>query len=111
MNLLKTHLNLSDLAILFVYVTSEVAWLITNRYLLAPSLLKEETVAEGMMGMRWAGGWAMCKTVMTLRLLSFQLSSLLILLFAAHTLTTVAKPDAVRCKPRVLWLIPFGGDK
>ena len=70
---LQRHLNFSDLLVIFIYVVSEICWLLTYS---------------------WRGGAILCKLVMLLRVLAFQSSSLIVVAVALNRLFAVLRPSS-----------------
>lgn len=68
LHLLKIHLNLSDLMIIFIYTTTKICWLITYQ---------------------WRGGDFLCKLIQFLNSTSFQISSNIIVCIALDRLLVV----------------------
>ncbi len=64
----KKHLNMADLLIFFVFVTSEACWLVS---------------------WEWRGGLILCKLVMFTRMLGFQMSSNLVVCIALNRYLSV----------------------
>ncbi|KAI6214136.1 G-PROTEIN-RECEP-F1-2 domain-containing protein [Aphelenchoides besseyi] len=68
LDILKRHLNYSDLLVIFIYVPSRAAWLLTYD---------------------WRGGNFLCATLKMAHTLSFQISSNIIVVIAVDRLLTV----------------------
>lgn len=68
MNTFKKHLNLADLIILFIFVTSEACWLVS---------------------WEWRGGIMLCKLVQFMRMMGFQISSNIIVCISINRLFSV----------------------
>lgn len=89
LNLLKLHLNVTDLMVLFIYVTAQVCWQITYE---------------------WRGGDFLCKVVKFLGSTSFQASSNLIVSVAMDRLFTVLNGNQwykKRFRRRTVWYVRF----
>lgn len=79
MHLLKLHLNISDLMILFVYTASQICWLITYE---------------------WRGGEFLCKFVKFSHTLSFGISSNVVVCIAFDRLASVFESKRRRSDER-----------
>ncbi|CAG9539026.1 unnamed protein product [Cercopithifilaria johnstoni] len=91
LDILKRHLNYSDLLVLFIYVPSRVCWLLTYD---------------------WRGGNSLCKIIKFLHTFSFQVSSNVIVCIALDRLLSVMSskhhsPEKAQQRTRVMLMIAW----
>uniref|UniRef100_A0A915Q6L8 G-protein coupled receptors family 1 profile domain-containing protein n=1 Tax=Setaria digitata TaxID=48799 RepID=A0A915Q6L8_9BILA len=91
LDILKRHLNYSDLLVLFIYVPSRVCWLLTYD---------------------WRGGNSLCKIIKFLHTFSFQVSSNVIVCIAIDRLLSVVSskhhsPEKAQRRTRAMLLIAW----
>uniref|UniRef100_A0A0R3RXB8 G_PROTEIN_RECEP_F1_2 domain-containing protein n=1 Tax=Elaeophora elaphi TaxID=1147741 RepID=A0A0R3RXB8_9BILA len=91
LDILKRHLNYSDLLVLFVYVPSRVCWLLTYD---------------------WRGGNTLCKIIKFLHTFSFQVSSNVIVCIAIDRLLSVMSskhhlPEKAQRRTRAMLMVAW----
>ncbi|KAL3982522.1 7 transmembrane receptor (rhodopsin family) protein [Acanthocheilonema viteae] len=91
LDILKRHLNYSDLLVLFIYVPSRVCWLLTYD---------------------WRGGNSLCKIIKFLHTFSFQVSSNVIVCIAIDRLLSVMSskhhsPEKAQRRTRAMLMIAW----
>ncbi|VDO42422.1 unnamed protein product [Onchocerca flexuosa] len=91
LDILKRHLNYSDLLVLFIYVPSRICWLLTYD---------------------WRGGNCLCKIIKFLHTFAFQVSSNVIVCIAIDRLLSVMSsqhhsPEKAQRRTRIMLMIAW----